>query len=82
MLKHHLRSYGKYTAWALGKSAELVHSAAVRQGPLSSHVSRSVAAPASASVIARGDKPMHAERLMPLKVAPYVQDVDPAPSAR
>jgi hypothetical protein len=28
MLKHHSRSYGKYTAWALGKSAELAHSAA------------------------------------------------------
>jgi hypothetical protein len=29
MLKHHSRSYGKYTAWALGKSAELAHSVAV-----------------------------------------------------
>jgi hypothetical protein len=29
MLKHHSRSYGMYMAWALGKSAELAHSAAV-----------------------------------------------------
>jgi hypothetical protein len=28
MLKHHSRRYGKYTAWALGKPAELAHSAA------------------------------------------------------
>jgi hypothetical protein len=28
MLKHHLRSYRKYTAWALGRSAKLAHSAA------------------------------------------------------
>ena len=28
MIKHHSRSYGKYTAWALGKSAELTHSEA------------------------------------------------------
>jgi hypothetical protein len=25
MLKHHSRCYGKYTAWALGKSAGLAH---------------------------------------------------------
>jgi len=28
MLRHHSRSYGKYTAWALGKSAEFAHSTA------------------------------------------------------
>src|SRR3546814_17345431 len=28
MLTHHSRSYGKYTAWALGRSAKLAHSAA------------------------------------------------------
>lgn len=30
MLKDHSRSYGKYTAWALGNSAELTHSVASR----------------------------------------------------
>jgi hypothetical protein len=52
MLKHHSPSYGKYTAWVLGKSAELAHGAAAQQEPLSPHFSRSEAAPASASVIA------------------------------
>lgn len=28
MLKHHSRSYGKYTAWALGRSAKIAHGAA------------------------------------------------------
>jgi hypothetical protein len=39
MLKHRSRSYGKYTAWVLGKSAALAHSADVQQGPLSPHFS-------------------------------------------